>query len=165
MKITICGSMFCYCEITNAQDELVGYGHEVKIPELALDAPEHYGGGKKLYFGEYIEQHGGIDAFPSGHEIWNLKEGAINDHFKKIEWCDNILVVNEEKRGIAGYIGGNTLIEIGLAFYLKKGIFILNPISSELSYKQEIMGMKSWILDGTLWPFRKQCEQQEVMGV
>ena len=150
MKITICGSIGFYKEMESAQNELQRQGHEVKIPELALEVPKEYGGGRKLYFGQYIEQNGGIDAFPPGHKIWDLKESAINDHYKKIDWCDGILVVNHEKRGISGYAGGNTLIEIGVAFYLKKKIYILNPVSSELSYKQEIMGMKPVILNGDL---------------
>ena len=123
-------------------------GHEVKIPELALEVPEDFGGGKKVYFGKYIEENGGIDSFSVGHEIWNLKERAIRDHYEKIDWADAVLVVNHEKRGIPGYIGGNVLIEIGVAFYLKKPIYILNPVSSDLSYKQEILGMKPVILDG-----------------
>lgn len=150
MKITICGSIAFYKEMEQARDELVKNGHEVKIPELALEVPQEFGGGKKVYFGQFIEQGGGIDAFPAGHEIWDLKEGAIRDHYEKIDWGDAILVINPEKRGISGYIGGNTLIEIGVAFYLKKPIFILNPVSSELSYKQEITGMKPTILNGDL---------------
>ena len=94
--------------------------------------------------------NGGIDAFAAGHKIWDLKEEAIKNHYDKIDWCDVILVVNHDKRGVAGYIGGNTLIEIGVAFYLKKKIYILNPVSSELSYKQEIMGMKPVFLNGNL---------------
>lgn len=148
MKITICGSIGFYKEMESARDELIKYGHEVKIPELALEVPQEFGGGKKVYFGQFIEQHGGIDAFPAGHAIWDLKESAINDHYKKIDWCEAILVINHEKRGIQGYIGGNTLIEIGVAFYLKKKIYIQNSVSSELSYKQEIMGMKPVMLDG-----------------
>ena len=150
MKITICGSIGFYKEMEVARDELIRIGHEVKIPELALEVPQEFGGGKKVYFGQYIEQNGGIDAFPAGHEIWNLKEGAIRDHYDKIDWCDSILVVNHQKRGIDGYVGGNTLIEIGVAFYQNKNIFILNPVSSELTYKQEIMGMKPVILEGNL---------------
>jgi len=150
MKITICGSIGFYKEMESARDELIKQGHEVKIPELALEVPKEFGGGKKVYFGQYIEQNGGIDAFPARHEIWNMKEGAINDHYEKIDWCDGILVVNHEKRGINGYVGGNTLIKIGVAFYLKKKIYILNPVSSELSYKQEILGMKPRILNGDL---------------
>lgn len=150
MKITICGSIGFYKEMELARDELIKHGHEVKIPELAMEVPKEFGGGKKVYFGQFIEQNGGIDAFPVEHEIWNLKESAINDHYEKIDWCDAILVVNCEKRGIQGYVGGNTLIEIGVAFYLKKKIYIQNPVSSELSYKQEIMGMKPEMLDGDL---------------
>ncbi len=148
MKITICGSIGFYKEMESAKEELIKLGYEVKIPELALEVPEEYGGGKKVYFGQFIEQNGGIDAFPVGHKIWDIKEGAINDHYEKIDWCDAILVINYEKRGIQGYVGGNTLIEIGVAFYLKKKIFILNDVSSELLYKQEIMGMKPIVLDG-----------------
>lgn len=148
MKITICGSIGFYKEMESARDKLIKLGHEVKIPELALEVPQEFGGGKKVYFGKYIEENGGIDAFSADHKVWNLKESAIRDHYEKIDWADAILVINEEKRGIKGYVGGNTLIEIGVAFYSKKPIFILNPVSSELSYKQEIMGMKAVFLDG-----------------
>ena len=150
MKITICGSIGFYKEMESARDELIKNDYEVKIPELALDAPQEFGGDKKVYFGQYIEQNGGIDAFPAEHKIWDMKESAINDHYEKIDCCDGILVINHEKRGVGGYVGGNTLIEIGVAFYLKKKIYILNPVSSELSYKQEIMGMKPVILNGNL---------------
>ncbi len=150
MKITICGSIGFYKEMEEARNKLLVLGHEVKIPELALEVPVEYGGGKKIYFGQYIETNGGIDAFAPNHKIWDLKEDAINDHYKKIDWADAILVINHEKRGIQGYIGGNTLIEIGVAFYQKKPIYIFNPVSSELSYKQEIYGMKPVLLNGNL---------------
>ncbi len=150
MRITVCGSIGFYKEMEAIRDELIKLGHEVKIPELTLEVPEEFGGGKKVYFGEYIEKNGGIDSFSADHKIWDLKEGAINDHFEKINWGEAILVVNHDKRGIVGYVGGNTLIEIGVAYYLKKKIYILNPVSSELSYKQEIMGMKPVFLNGDL---------------
>ncbi len=150
MKITLCGSMAFYKEMEQARDELIRSGHEVKIPELALEVPAEFGAGKKVYFGQFIKENGGIDAFPAGHKIWELKEGAINNHYEKIEWADAILAINHEKGGITGYIGGNTLIETGVAFYLKKKIFILNDVSSNLSYKQEIMGMKPVMLEGVL---------------
>lgn len=150
MKITVCGSIGFYKEMEDARDGLLTFGHEVKIPMLALEVPEQFGGGRKVYFGKYIEENGGIDAFSPAHEIWDLKESAIKDHYEKIDWADAILVVNHEKRGIEGYIGGNTLIEVGVAFYQKKKIYILNQVSSELSYKQEIYGMKPVILNGDL---------------
>jgi len=150
MKITICGSIAFYDEMEKAEEILKKIGHEVKIPKLALEVPKEMGGGNKVYFGKYIEDNGGIDAFPVDHKIWDMKNGAIKDHFDKINWADGVLIVNPEKRGIAGYIGGNTLIEIGLAFFQKKPIYILNPVSSEISYKQEILGMKPVILNGNL---------------
>ena len=150
MKITLCGSTAFQSEMGTLRDELMALGHEVKLPELSLEAPEKFGGGKKLYIGRFIEENGGIDEFPPNHDIWDLKEAATNDHFEKIDWSDAILVVNHEKRGVMGYIGGATLIEIGMAFYTHKPIYILNPISSELSYKQEIYGMRPVLLEGNL---------------
>lgn len=148
MKIAICGSIGFYPEMEAARDQLLALGHEVKIPELSLEVPQEFGGGKKVYFGKYIEDNGGMEAFPVGHEIWSLKEGAIRDHYEKIDWADAILVINHDKRGIEGYVGGNTLIEMGVAFYLNKQIYLLNPVSSELSYKQEILGMKPVLITG-----------------
>jgi len=150
MKITLCGSIGFYKEMENIRDALLALGHSVKIPELSLEVPEEFGGGRKVYFGKYIEENGGMDAFPVGHKIWELKRSAIKDHYEKIDWSDAILVVNNAKKGIEGYVGGNTLIEIGVAFYLKKPIYILNPVSSELSYKQEILGMNPVIVSGNL---------------
>ncbi|MHB8903986.1 MAG: hypothetical protein ACYC40_02700 [Patescibacteria group bacterium] len=148
MKITICGSIAFYSEMEKLKEVLEANGHEVYIPLLSNEAPIEMGGGKKIYFGQYVEDNGGIDAFPLGHQLWDLKEKAIRDHYEKIDWCDSIIVANYEKKGISGYVGGNTLIEMGLAFYLKKPIYIINPVSSELSYKQEIYGMKPIFLDG-----------------
>jgi len=150
MKITVCGSIAFYPEMEDVRDTLEELGHEVKIPELADEAPPEFGGDKKVYFGKYIEENGGIDSLPAGHAIWNLKEGAIVEHFRKLEWCDTLLITNYDKKGIEGYVGGNTLIEIGVGFYLKKPIYILNPISSEISYKVEILGMKPVMLNGDL---------------
>jgi diphthamide synthase subunit DPH2 len=150
MKITICGSIAFYQEMEQLKKALGANGHEVFIPLLSNEAPAEMGGGKKINFGKYVEDNGGIDAFPPDNKLWNLKEKAIRDHYDKIEWCDAIIVSNHEKKGIVGYIGGNTLIEIGVAFFLKKQIYILNPISSELSYKQEIYGMKPVLLNGDI---------------
>jgi len=149
MKITVCGSIAFYSEIEKLKEELETRGHEVAIPRLDKIVPQ-YSNDRKINFMEYIENNGGIDAFPPEDPIWTAKYDALNDHFRKIEWADAIIVANHKKRGVEGYIGGNTLIEIGLAFYLKKVIYILNPISSELSYKQEIYGMKPVLLDGDL---------------
>lgn len=148
MKITICGSMAFYAEMKEVRDKLVAMGHEIEIPELADEAPAEFGGTKTINFAGYVEKNGGIDAFPADHKVWDMKRGAIEHHFEKIEWADALLICNYEKRGVPGYVGGNTLIEIGVGFYLKKPIYLLYPVSAELSYKVEILGMKPVILDG-----------------
>ncbi len=150
MKLTICGSMVFYKDMQEARRLLETRGHDVRVPFLDNELPREFGGGRTLAFSTYIEEHGGIDSFVEGDKLWDFKGAAINDHLGKVEWSDAILVVNSEKRGVLGYIGGNTLIEMGLAFYLKKPIYLLNPVSSELSYKQEVMGMKPILLNGDL---------------
>ena len=148
MKLAVCGSIAFYSEMEALRDRLESEGHEVLIPELADEAPPEFGGDKKVYFGQYVEENGGIDAFAPDHQIWELKRAAIEDHFRKIEWADAVLVANYDKRGMRGYVGGNTLIEIGVAFYLQKPIYLLNDVSSDLSYKVEILGMKPTVLHG-----------------
>ena len=63
---------------------------------------------------------------------------------------DAVLVLNYEKKGVPGYIGGNTLIEAAGGFHYKKPIYILNPISNDLSFKEEILGMRPVFLNGDL---------------
>jgi hypothetical protein len=150
MKLTICGSMVFYKEMKEIQHELESQGHDVRIPLLDDELPPEFGGGRTLAFGAYIEENGGIDKFNEGDKIWDFKAAAIRDHFDKVEWSDAIVVVNHDKRGVEGYIGGNTLMEMGLAFYLNKPIYMLNAVSSDLLYKQEVMGMKPTFLAGDL---------------
>lgn len=54
------------------------------------------------------------------------------------------------KYGSNNYIGGNVLMEMAIASYLKKHIFILNDIPSESSYVEEIIGLGPIVLRGDL---------------
>ena len=78
------------------------------------------------------------------------KADAIDDHFAKVAWSDAILVVNYPKHEIDGYVGGNTLMEIAVAYYLKKKIYLLLPVSYKLPYKEEILGMRPIIIQENL---------------
>ena len=78
--------------------------------------------------------------------IWDRKAEAITAHFEKVEWADAILVTNYDKNDVPGYIGGNTLMEMGVAFFLRKPIFLLRQIPV-LSYKEEIIGMKPIVIE------------------
>jgi hypothetical protein len=74
----------------------------------------------------------------------------MDKHFAKIQEGDAILVINNEKNGIKGYIGGNVLMEITIAYFLKKPIYILNQLDEALSIKEEIYGINPVFLKGDL---------------
>jgi nucleoside 2-deoxyribosyltransferase len=73
----------------------------------------------------------------------------IRGHFRKIEKSDAVLVLNYEKKGIAGYIGGNTFLEVGYAFGLGKKIYLLYPVP-KMDYSVEMHAMKPIVLHGDL---------------
>jgi hypothetical protein len=108
------------------------------------------GSGDDTSVGYYLDTHGGLDAFPLGHEIWKKKGDAIQAHFKKILWSDAVLIVNSEKKGIVNYIGANTFLEIGYAFGNNKRIFILNDLPTQSAYTEELRGMNPSVLQGDL---------------
>lgn len=81
------------------------------------------------------------------------KAELMRAHFDKIKQADAILVLNFEKRGISNYIGGNVLMEMGLAFDLGQAIFILNEIPEDSSFLEEILGLGSIPLRGKLEDF------------
>ena len=143
MKITICTSMAFVDEMLDVKKKLEELGHEVKVPPEKFvddrgkewDARDYYKFKKSQPFEDPV--------------FLNNHTNRIRLHFDKVEWCDAILVTNFDKNGIDGYIGPNSLMEMGVAFYLKKKIFLLNPIP-DLAWKEEIIGMKPVVIDRDL---------------
>ena len=129
MKITLSGSFSARRTVAEIKRELEALGHEVQTPDF-----------------EHEEARGKVDAAED-------KKACMVAHIGKIEWCDAVLAVNIEKKGIANYIGGNTLIELAIAFYLKKKIFLLNPLP-DLPCADEVSGMEPVILSGKLTEIR-----------
>jgi len=68
---------------------------------------------------------------------------------QRLKKPDAILVINYPKKGIEGYIGGNTFLEMGYAFGLKKKIFVLFPLP-HMDYEAEMHAMEPMVLDGDL---------------
>ena len=143
-KITICGSIAFYQRMLDVKSKLEKLGHEVKLPPSKVKDQQ----GNLISVEEYykIRKNAGKD---SPKWIWERKSEAIKNHLKKIEDSENILVTNYDNKGIMGYIGSNTLIEIGVAFYLNKGIYLINNIP-KLPSEEEIFGMNPIILNGNL---------------
>lgn len=133
MIITICGSMQFHLEMADAQRQLENAGYSVLVP-------------KDLYTISHNESYMDTDEDRISSKI---EHDFIREHFKKIERSDAILVLNYEKKGTKGYIGGNTFLEMGYAFGLGKKIYLLNPIP-DMEYAVEMHSMQPLILHGDL---------------
>jgi hypothetical protein len=136
MKITICGSLKFIKEMKAAKEELERLGHNVLLPLSAeINQPKEYWNDLKTNdFDKFCESKG----------------ERMLGHFDKVKSSDAVLVLNYEKDGKKNYIGGNTLVEMAVAFEHRKKIFLLNPIPEDSSYMEEISSMKPTIIDGDL---------------
>ncbi|MBI2042843.1 hypothetical protein HYT25_00450 [Candidatus Pacearchaeota archaeon] len=143
MKITICGSIAFYDEMEKIKSKLEEMGHETELP-LGKIRDEN---GNIISSQEYYVLR--QDTSNPNSWLWQRKQEAIIEHFRKIERGDAILITNYYKNGVENYIGGNTLMEMGLALHFNKRIYLLNPVP-ELSYKEEILAMQPIILGGNL---------------
>jgi hypothetical protein len=148
MKITLCGSIVFFDKMLEAKKQLETLGHEVKLPPM--EVPDE--NGNMIPVAKYYELRKTITDDTSW--IWQRKEEAMRVHFDKVIWADAILVLNYDKNGVVGYVGANTFLEMGLAFYSRKTIYLLNQIP-EANYKEEILGMRPRVIHGDL------CEIKE----
>lgn len=142
MKITICGSIAFFEDMLAVKNELEALGHEVDLPPTKI----LNGQGEYITVSEYYEirKSGSLEPW-----VWDAKKVAMLNHFNKEVWADAILVMNMDKKGIKGYIGANTLIEMGLALFLKKPIYLFNHLP-EMDYSEEIKGMQPIVINGDL---------------
>ncbi len=134
MKIAICGSMKFHKEMREVKKTLEGKGHTVFVPK-SIELMDTIG---------YVHPEDDEERITS-----KIEHDFIRAHFKKIEEADAILVLNYDKKGITHYIGGNTFLEMGLAFWLGKKIFLLNPVP-DMDYLTEMHAMQPIVLDGDL---------------
>jgi nucleoside 2-deoxyribosyltransferase len=79
-----------------------------------------------------------------------IKQGKANKHFDEVATGDAVLIVNDNKPGQPSYIGPNTMMEWGLAYYLKKPVYLLNSVDKNHNAYEEALGMTTAILDGDL---------------
>lgn len=143
MKITICGSIAFHDEMKEAANFLKNNGHEVDLPPSYIKDKS----GNPLSVKDYYMIRKNEEADTGW--VWDRKKEAMKVHFDKIVWSDAVLIINHEKNNIPGYIGANTLMEMGLALHLNKAIYLLNEIP-EINYKEEILGMKPILINGNI---------------
>lgn len=133
MKIIICGSISAANEILQVKDELEDRGHIVEIPE-GVKRPD---------------LRPNSQTSESEKAEVKIKHNLIKGYYEKIKTYDVVLVVNSKKKGIEGYIGGNTLIEMAFAHVLNKKLYCLYSLPN-MTYTAEIVAMQPIILNGKL---------------
>ena len=133
MKIGVIGSMQYTEKMLEIRDNLIALGHEAFVTNL-----------HKPFIGKTDEEKEVIKI----NQKNNLD--AIREFWREMQGADAVLVANFDKHGIANYIGGNTLMEIGFAHVLNQKIFLYNPIPEIPYYKSEIEAVKPVILNGDL---------------
>ena len=128
----ICGSMHFAKEMLEAQKILQELGHKARVPSDTHECLEN------------PELNMDFD--------YCVSTNIDKKDFQQVADSEAILVLNYPKKGIDGYVGGATLMEIGLARHLDKKIFLLHEVPSEdvLRYALEIKIARPIILDGDI---------------
>ncbi len=136
MKIMICGSMSFAKQMLEAKKKLENLGHSVTLP---CDVDLH------------LDDSNFIDDLDADYKHC-IKNNVMKVCMDNIANSDAILVMNYSKNGVKGYVGTSSLMEIGLAYYLGKKIFLLfpTPPPSEARWAHEVKIMQPIILDGNL---------------
>jgi hypothetical protein len=137
--VVICSSASFYEHVNNLKSQLETKGIAVVVPETARKMAEsddyniaHY----KTWFKDNADYH--------------KKAGLMRTHFDEIAHGDMLLVVNDEKHGKPGYIGPNVLMEMSLAWYLHKPIYVLYDLPADSPFEEELRGMQTIQLDGKI---------------
>jgi uncharacterized protein (DUF2249 family) len=137
--IVICSSAAFYKHVNEIADELKKLGFNVQVPSTA----------------ERMKREGNYDVLRL--KTWyerpqdaKLKHNLAMEHFDKIAKGDAILIVNDDKPGKPKYIGPNATMEWGLAYYLKKPVFLMYSLTKDHNAYEEMIGMTTAVLDGDL---------------
>ena len=132
MKICVCCSLSFTDEVKKITDELKKLGHEVLLPNgVILDA---------IHQPDFDPVKAKRD---NGYD-------AVRDHFNKVKESDAVLICNLTKNGVENYIGANTFLEMGFAYYHEKPIYTLNPLPDYKYINDEIQSFDTIALDGDL---------------
>lgn len=128
-KIAICGSMQFYDEMVNLKEKLEKLDYRVVCPISYEEM------GELKYKNAKISELSEL----------KIKHDLIRGYYNEILSSDAVLIANYDKSGVIGYIGGNTLLEMGFAHIHNRDIFMVNPIPS-ISYTAEIDAMQPMIV-------------------
>ena len=143
MKITICGSMSFAKEMLTTKKKLDGMGHKAFVP---VDA---------RVIAEGKHDHDDLEE----DYRYCIENDIMRKCYALIEKSDAVIVLNYPKNGVDGYVGAATLMDMGIAYYLGKRIFLLNPPPGigESRQSHEIRAMQPIVLAGSLEKLRQHA--------
>lgn len=145
MRLAICASASFYTKVIEFSYILEKAGFEARLPKTAADMKAEGRENEEAY----------ID-WSTNPDGYHSKALLIRGHFDEIEGSDAVLVMNYDKHGKQNYIGPNVLMEMSLAFYLKKPIYILNGIPKDSPLIDEILGLEPIFLEGDITSIKTQ---------
>jgi len=117
-------------EMVEAEKQLQLNGHEVVLPHFTHE-----------YASMQLEQEMHSESVKN-----KMEHDLIRKYFDLIKDGDVILVLNVDRKGVAGYIGGNSFLEMGFAHILHKPIYLLNQIP-DMIYTDELIAMNPTIIN------------------
>ncbi|MFH1332006.1 MAG: hypothetical protein ABIH63_01850 [archaeon] len=115
MIITLCCRAKFFDRLHFIEDGIKSVGHEVLLPSMV----DYH----------HLEETA----------LFKIQHNLIRDHFKKIDNSHAIYVANFDAKGLEGYVGGSSLIEMGHAFYREIPIFLMKRVDNMLSYREEVL--------------------------
>ena len=136
--IVICTSAAFYQHANEIAEELKKRGYMVVVPATAIIMKNDNNYDVKR-----------IKTWYERPKDVHIKQGRARKHFDEVEKGDAILIVNDDKPGKPTYIGPNTTMEWGLAYYLKKPVYLLNSVNKDHNFYEEALGMAT-VIDGDL---------------
>jgi len=132
----IIGSMAFAKDMVLVQKELQELGHEVSIP---VGTQPH------------LKDETFVDSLEENLQFC-IREDVMRRNFKEVTNQDGVLVLNHKRNDIDGYIGISALLEMGIAHFHGKKIFLYNtpPDYNQVRWAHEVAIMQPVILHGDL---------------
>lgn len=136
MKIMIIGSMKFAKDMVQLKNDLEKLGHIAHFP---IGTENH------------LTDNTFVDRLEDNLQ-WVVKEDIMRKNFQQVADADAVLVVNKTRNDIDGYIGISALMEMAIAHFLNKKIFLLNqyPPFEEHRWAQEVAIMQPTIINNKL---------------
>jgi nucleoside 2-deoxyribosyltransferase len=141
MRIAICSSALFAKQSREIKEKLEKIGFEVFLYPQKVEV-----NGKMIDVGEYHKMR----KSNLTQELLKIKGKLIDEHIEKIKNSDAILVLNLDKGEDRGYVGGNTFLEMGIAYCLGKKVFVWKRPSEDLPYFEEIMALNPILIEENL---------------